>query len=273
MFSLHIISDLDLGFNEFTPKSEENLPDVDLIVLNGNIGLHPKRGMLYAEQMSKKYLTTQFVYNYGFHEYIPKGGLSKNMNEAVASVTARQNFNDTWPSNLHVFLEQSKQIKLRTGEVLDIYCSFGYPKILSYTGNWEDTIWHKYLVCDYSADINDKRLNLPAETSKVNHGMLPIWATQEWINQQNEAAFNSIKKWEITYDATSGYKILITHINPLQDNRLTDQQLSFYDIHLDNRLWITANTKIEKTKYLGAKLLSNPGRGTEVRSFVEKIIL
>jgi len=271
MFSLHVISDLDLEFNEFTPKTEENIPDVDCVILNGNIGKHPKRGMRYVEELCEKYPQTQFVYNYGFHEYYPKGSLQKNTNEVAASLVTRQNFNKNWPNNLHCFLETSKQIKLRTGYTIDVFCAFGYPKINSYTGNWEDTIWNKFVVAELTRDINDPRLNLPKETSRVSHGEWPIWATPEWLNDKNQTEYQKIKKWEVTYDANSGYKILVTHINPLRDSRLENQKVEFFNIHLNNRLWVTANTKIEKTQYLGSKLISNPGRGQTARSSVEHI--
>ena len=64
MIKVHVISDLFLGFNEFANPEDEVLPEVDLVILNGNIG-HLKRGMLYAETLCRKYPETQFVYNLG----------------------------------------------------------------------------------------------------------------------------------------------------------------------------------------------------------------
>ena len=38
MTKIHVISDLDLGFNEFTDKIDEVIPeDIDLVILNGNL--------------------------------------------------------------------------------------------------------------------------------------------------------------------------------------------------------------------------------------------
>lgn len=265
MAKIHIISDLDLGFNEFTPLEDENIPDVDLVILNGNNG-GLKRSMLYAETLANRYKDVQFVVNLGYTEkyfhYLPKF-----MNEHEESMEIRKNTNDSWPDNLH-WSNQNIILQLRTGEYFDILCTFGFPKIYGYSGEWKDTFWYKNIIIDVTLDQTSSQINKPKETSNVCHGYLPIWATPESINEQHEKEEKKVKKWELT---STHYKILVTHVNPFNDTRLKDLSFSTYNIHLNNMLWISSNTKQEYVKFLGARLVTNPGRGKLPRSHVVEV--
>lgn len=266
MFTVHVISDLDLKFNEFTPETEQNIPDVDLVILNGNIALQRKRGMLYVEELCKKYPTTQFVYNYGFYELYFEGCVPKFKDEIVAATHARQTIYQGWPKNLHYLHRASKAIPLRNGDIADVFCCFGFPNIVNYRGHWEDHVWYKNIISDVTIDINDPRAILPKNTSRVVHGYLPIWATQEWINEQNQIEFEKVRDWELNVQV--GHKVLVMHINPIKDSRCENQSLNFFQIHLDGGIWIGSNTRVSNTMYLGAKYISNPGRGADARSLV-----
>lgn len=273
MFTVHVISDLFLKFNEFTPESEKKLPDVDVVILNGNLAYSSKRAMLYVEELCSLYPTTQFIYNYGFSEMfpvglIPKSSYGDDVSEFVNAVFVRINLNTDWPKNLHFLHRNSKRIVLRNHHVLDIFCTFGYPKIIRYNGEWEDTVWYKNVIMDVTTDITDPRVILPNDTSRVCHGDIPIWATQQYINEQNEKDFKKIREWELTYDENSGFKVLVTHMNPVKDSRCTGQVVDFFNIHLDKGLWIGSDTYVNNLMYLGAKFVSNPGRGEKARSLV-----
>lgn len=264
MSTLHIISDLNLQFNEFTPFAEEKIPDVDLVILNDNIASTIKRGFLYVESLCFKYPDIQFVYNLGFNDLYDPGHIPKNDNEIVAAVEARIKFNKSWPKNLHSFYERSKEIQLRNGEIVDIFCSFGFPNIVAYEGAWEDHIWWRDIIYDVVRDINDPRAVLPANTSRVDHGWIPLWATQEWINSKNLQESNLIKTWLLNNENKN--KILVTTINPVNDSRCIKQTVKFFNLNF-NGTWISSNTKLDMT-YNGARLITNPGRGEAVRSLV-----
>lgn len=270
MFRVHVISDLTLKFNEFTPKNELNIPDVELVILNGNIAKNPKRGMLYAEELCFRYPDVQFVYNYGLYERFPIGIIpkSKYEDEVLNSLKIRSELNSSWPKNLHCFPGSRKIITLRNGHVADIYCALGFPKIIKSNIDWHDSYFYKNCIIDISMDITDTRLELPNNTSKVNHGDLPIWATQEWINNQNAKEFKEIRAWELDYHTNSGYKILVMHMNPINDSRCAGLDVDFFNIHLNNGLWVGSNTTVNNCMYLGAKYISNPGRGEEQRSLI-----
>lgn len=260
MFKMHIISDLNLGFNESSDPVDETIPDVDLVILNGNLGLL-KRSALYAETLAKKYPNIEFIWNLGETERYWVN-LEKFTGEIVESIEFRVKNDSKFPKNLHFINDSNRLITLKTGQVIDVFCTYGFPKIISYEGDWENTHWFK----NYIAEIQQDTIIFPYkpnETSHVQHGMLPIWATQVWINQYYERINLQLKRWE---NEITGYKILVTHINPYNDTRFKGQKVYPYSIHLNNMAWVTANTKVENIIFLGANLISNPGRGLECRS-------
>ena len=52
----------------------------------------------------------------------------------------------------------------------------------------------------------------------------------------------------------------------MNDSRLVNMKTSPYLIHLNKMTWITAHDRIKNVNFLGAKLYSNPGRGSDRRS-------
>ena len=51
-FKVHVIHDLMYGFNEPTEFADTQLPDVDIVILNGNISVSAKRTMLYINELA-----------------------------------------------------------------------------------------------------------------------------------------------------------------------------------------------------------------------------
>lgn len=258
MIKIHVISDLFLGFNEFSDQ-DENIPDVDLVILNGNLGMM-KRGMLYAETLCKNHPDTQFVFNGGETEY--HYTVPKIIGELDESMALRKFGNPTWPKNLH-WSKTRQLITLRNNLQVDILCTYGYPNIVSSSIAWEDTVWFK----NYSMGILDDFPEhgdwaKPANASPVVHGYSPIFATKDWINEQHQKEYELVKKWEIE---ETGLKILVTHINPYEDSRCQGQSVTPYKIHLKDGLWISSNTECDGLLFLGANLYSNPGRGSVPR--------
>lgn len=264
MTTIHVISDLFLGFNEFSTE-DENIPDVDLVILNGNIG-HIKRSMLYAETLCKKYPSTQFVCNLGETELYYS--VNKSLNETRSALEFRKNSNATWPNNLHYNYLESKIITLRNGYKFDIMCAYGFPKIYSYNIDWNETVWAKKYPMKIESNDNWNNIYKPKEVSNVKLGEIGIFATKDWINEEHEKEWLIVKKWEI---AQTEYKILITHINPYKDSRCENQSVAPYNIHLDKGIWISSNVKNNGLLLLGGRLYSNPGRGLEARSNVIRI--
>jgi hypothetical protein len=264
MTKIHIISDLFLGANEPTPLPEQSIPDVDLVIFNGNLAPMIKRSMFYIETLCNKYPDVQFVCNLGQTEKYGVGHLPKHYEEINDSLKQRQQSNSSWPKNLH-WSTDNMIIKLRNGSTFDILTTFGFPKIHSFEGAWEEHFWWKYIITDVTYHHLDSRIYKPETTSNVPHGCMPVWATKDWVNQQHELELTKIRKWELT---PSHYKILVTHINPYKDARCERQITSPYLIHLNNMLWVSSNTKQEHVIFLGARLVTNPGRGELARRHV-----
>lgn len=262
MTTIHIISDLHLGFNERATE-EHDIPDVDIVIANGNIG-HAKRTMLYLETLCATHPDKIFIYNLGYIEKFKVTGGKWN-NEAEQAEKVRSLFNDTYPKNLFLPVNEGKVITTRNNVQLDVLCVFGFPKISGYEGKWEDTWYHRHISSGITTDINHPQFKKPKETSNVPHGQIPLMATVDYINEQHELETNIIKKWELT---PSHPKILVSHINPYNDERNVGLTINPHLIHLDNGLWVTSNTKVSDVRFLGAKLVSNPGRGLQPRSHV-----
>lgn len=257
MFKMHVISDLNLGFHESSVEDQE-IPDVDLVILAGNLG-HLKRSALYAETMAKKYPNIQFFWGWGETErYFTN--IEKFDGELEENTRFRINHTN-FPKNLHWAFSDRVFIKLHNGQTVDLFFAYGFPYIISYEGEWEDTHWFR----NYAVHIEYNTINFsykPMETSNVNHGGIPIWASKEWINKNYETNLIKIRQWE---NEVTHYKILVTHINQYNDSRLTNQKFWPYRIHLNNMAWVTSNTETKNINFLGAKLISNPGRGKSAR--------
>jgi hypothetical protein len=130
---------------------------------------------------------------------------------------------------------------------------------------WEKTVWFKHIIMDITEDWTDPRFKKPSETSNVKHGNCPIWATKEWINEQHQFEYDIARQWEISQ--TGHFKVLSTHLNPYNDYRYEGQMINPYNIHLMNGLWVCGGTDV-KANFVGATLVSNPGRGSDRRSKV-----
>lgn len=266
MTKVHVISDLDLGFNEFTDKIDEFLPkDTDLVILNGNIG-SLKRSMLYAESLANLYSNIPFIYNLGYLEKYHLFG-EKFIGEIEESLEIRKIANSTWPKNLF-FSQQNQIITCRNGFQIDIFTTFGFPYIHESNIDWNETFYYRNIIADRTYNHNDSRLILPKETSDVCHGNYPIWATIDWINTRHKLETDYMRNWENT---KTHYKILVTHLNPYNDTRNKGLTVSPHRIHLNEGLWVTSQNRIENLLFLGARLVANPGRGELPRSHVIEI--
>lgn len=273
MPNVHVISDLNFGWHEVTPDEETLIPkSVDLVILNGNLGA-PKRSMMYALQLCKLYPKIQFVYNDGELERYWNVTPKNTPWEYENAMNIRKAASSDWPKNLHWRDPRSDEgllITLQTGHTVNVFTTFGFPKIVSYKGDWKDTYWYKNfcLVAEYVHKMDNWKNFDPIELEIVKHGTVPLWFTQEHINSVFSETEAKLKKWETSLKNTG---ILVTHINPYNDPRCENCIVAPYQIHTDNILWITSKTYVDNIKFLGGKLYSNPGRGSELRSNIVRV--
>lgn len=270
MFKVHVISDLEYGFNEETDPQDTVIPDVDLVIFNGNLGVI-KRSILYANTLANKYPHIPMVFNFGEMERYWRV-MPKFEYEGEDNMVIRLNNNQGWPKNLYwkdPRTDEPLLIKMPNGQTVSVFSVYGFPKIVSYTGNWEDTNWYRNYCVQFELKDNlETWEEKPKETSFVSHGAVPVWATQSWVNKKFEEMETRIRNWEINLQH---FGILVTHLNPYNDPRFKNCTVSPYLIHMDRGLWVTAKTRVNNINYLGAKLYSNPGRGEFARSQVIEV--
>lgn len=260
MSNVHIISDLYLEYNEPSSSDEVIPSNTDLVVFNGNIGKHIKRGFLYIEKLCHLYPDVQFVVNLGLRELYVSA--DKYINEISHALEIRRDTNPKWPKNLH-YSNTSMIIPLRDGNTVDVLCKYGFPKIYNCKGLWEDTVWYKNHQIKVVYGHDEIAPYKPASTSNVLHGAVPIFASMKDINELHEKEWKTVQDWELTPTVT---KILVTHINPYKDSRCDDCTVAPYNIHLEHGYWIGSNQYMNGINFLGSKLYANPGTGSEARS-------
>lgn len=265
MVKIHVISDLFLGFNESSPE-EEIIPDVDLVVLNGNIG-QLKRSMFYAETLCKKYPQIQFIFNNGETEIFPT--VPKFVGETDESISVRKLTNASWPKNLH-WSKDPMMITCSNNVKIDVLCTYGFPKIINSTVPWETTEWYKNHVLDMTLELQEEgSWSKPKESSAVRHGAGPVFPSIERINQEHEKELVQVRNWELAPSLDARFKMLVTHVNPFKDARTDVLTHKPYLFHLNKGIWISSNQPCNGVQFLGGKLYSNPGRGPLAR---QKII-
>lgn len=263
MIKIHVISDLDLGFNEFANPVDETLPACDLVVFNSN---PDKRNLLYIETLCKKYPEIQFLMN-GAKPLLSMPTQAPGLENQL---TARQLISDHWPSNLHVSCSWPISITVND-QKLDVLCLYGTPKFSNPEVDISQSVFCKRHRGSFGM-TEDHSLFRPKNADDVYHGEFPILPTAKLSNYSHDIEEQFAKKWELTYNETSGKKLLVTHMSPLLEPMLDGFGYSIYTgIHLDGGVWITAHKSWNKAVYLGARLLSNPGRGAEARSRVFEV--
>ena len=271
MFSVHVISDLNFHYRELF-GDELNIPEeADIVILNGNIG-GLQIACMYGAALCKKYPDIPIILNLGEKErywgIIPKNDYWETENGLKFRIGA----SDDWPKNLHWKDPRDPEgmlVTLRTGQVVSVYTDYGFPKIHSVEGNWEDTYWYKnYCIVGEYIHKLDKWGIWPKEADIVKQGIIPLWFTKDFMRKLYEEQELNIKRWETSLEH---YGILVTHINPYQDYRTEGCVVSPYQIHMKNKLWVTTGELTKSINFLGGKLYSNPGRGPIARSNIIQV--
>ena len=264
------------GFNEPTSPEDLQLPDVDLVILNGNIGYTVKRSWHYAYQIANLYPNIQFVFNDGYTERYQRH-IQKSKHEDEDGMSVRQTQDKSWPSNLHwkdPRDEEGLLILLQTGQTVAVWPCFGFPNVVSYD-DWDSTWFYKNIA---KGQIPVRTLEsdlLPNSDLKL-YGDRIVWSDPEFIKKHFIDQDTKLRNWETKQIAHKHYGIVVTHLNPYADPRLDNVKYSPYKIHLKgqegegDRLWVTTNQE-KNINFLGAKLYSNPGRGSIARGKVLEV--
>jgi hypothetical protein len=264
---VHVIHDLWYGFNEPTDPEDLIIPDVDIVILNGNLSHNAKRSVFYAFELANMYPDVHFVYNEGYAERY-RQVIDKVPYEVENSMNTRIKNSNEWPKNLHwkdPRSEKGLDILLRTGQTISVWTCFGFPEVIEYS-DWKET-WFYRNVAEGQIPVYKLDYDILPDSDLKIFGDITHWATPEFIKNHFQTQEDMIREWEI--DAKH-FGILVTHLNPYNDPRLENIKYKGYKIHWFNRLWVT--TQLEKqVNYLGGTLYSNPGRGSGPRSKVIEV--
>lgn len=258
MLKVHVISDLWLGPNEWNDPEDENLPEADLVIVNGNCG-HTQRAMILIEDLCKKYPTIQFIYNIGLADT----PFQKTKTQIPDGLRARQMYSEFWPKNLHYRYKKPLSLEIKD-TTLDILCLHGYPNVAeSVTDDkeWRSTIWYRHC---YHGVTHDQSVFKAPQAADVYHGYWPIWSTPELCREDHNNDVELINEW--LSEPTDGYKILITAISPFNDPNLGNIEYSMYP-NINPDYWFIGGTKTH-TKIGNCTVHGNPGSGPSVRSVV-----
>tara|TARA_R100000951_G_scaffold54485_1_gene45819 strand:- start:635 stop:1453 length:819 start_codon:yes stop_codon:yes gene_type:complete len=269
-FKVHLIHDLNYGFNEPTEAADLELPDCDLVILNGNLAQSGKRSIYYSFELCSRYPNIQFIFNEGYNErYLGQSDKWEYEHENNMSFRAKQ---DAWPQNLHWKDPRSPdglEILLQTGQTISVWPAFGFPNVVKYNSDWEDT-WFYCNICEGQIPVYKLESDILPGTDLKIFGDIDKWASEEFIKQKYTEQHNMIRDWETKQIADKYYGILVTHISPYNDVRLEGISYTGYNIHLHNRIWATTHIN-KKVNYVGADLVSNPGRGSGPRGKVLEV--
>jgi len=259
---IHVIHDLWYGYNEPTDSADLSIPDVDIVIINGNLSYNAKRSIHYAFQVARLYPDVQFIYNEGHIERFLQV-INKWENEFYDAMRTRIQNSDDWPKNLHwkdPRATEGLDILLRTGQTISVWPCFGFPNIISYE-NWEDT-WFYCNVAEGQIPVHKLGYDILPGTELKIFGDMIKWATPEFVRNYFKDQEEKIRNWEVN---AKHYGILVTHLNPYNDPRLENITYKGYNIHWYKRLWVTTNQE-KQINFLGGTLYSNPGRGSGPRS-------
>jgi hypothetical protein len=258
MLKIHIISDLWLESNEWNNPDDENIPECDLVIINGNCG-DTHRTMILVELLCKKYPEKQFIYNIGLID----APFQKTKTQIPDGLRARQMYSDLWPKNLHYSYKKPMSLEIK-GTVLDIFCLHGCPKVAENVQDnavWRSTLWYRYY---YHGVTHDQTLFKAPQAADVYHGHWPIWSTPELCREEHADELEKIKEWLNT--PSDGYKVLVTAISPVNDPSLKGIEYTMYHDILPD-YWFVGGTAIN-TKIGKSVIYGNPGSGELSRSAV-----
>lgn len=257
MIKAHVISDLNLGDNEWADSIDETMPECDIIFVSGNNGGF-KRSVLLAETICKKYPDIQVVYLNGRRELVRQ----KEKTIINDGLTTRKFYSELWPANLHFAFEKSFELTIKETK-LDILCMHGYPYITDDNIDsdlWKSTSWYRYVNHGLTSD---PEYNRPPGISTASRGEYPIWSTPSLCRKEHDREYEIIKKWD-SNKAEGVTKILVTSVSPINDASLNGIEYTMYP-NISPNHWVADGYTVD-TECASYHLFGNPGRGLTARS-------
>lgn len=229
---VHVLSNLDLKFHEFTPEVDEVIPDaVDLVIFCGGFSNRMKRSLLYCETLVEKYPDIRFIMN-------------------MAPIDHNTEVPDILYSGMRVRYENSPLTNLHYSKKsfvvddYDILTLVGWPKI--------NEIPHKL----------ERVFGTPRprylKDGECCNTKFRYFVTLEEMNAFYEQERVVLEKW--LAEDTGKQKILITGTAPFNDPYAGEYTL-YEDLDLSGIVWVHGGTETHDKTENGTRLICNPGRG------------
>jgi len=229
---VHVISNLDLKFHEFTPAEDEVIPDgVDLVIFCGAFSNSMKRSLLYCETLVEKYPNIKFIINMApidHHTEVPD----------ILYSAMRVRYENSPLKNVY-YSKKSFVI-----DNYDILTLVGWPKVTQISQKLErvfGTPRPRYL-----------------KDGECCNTKFRYFVTLEEFNAFYEQERITLEEWLVKDNGKQ--KILITGTAPTNDPYAGEYQL-YEDLDLTGITWIHGGSETCDKTESGTRLISNPGRG------------
>jgi hypothetical protein len=229
---VHVISNLDLKFHEFTPIEDEVIPDgTDLVIFCGGFSNRMKRSLLYCETLIQKYPDVKFIMNMAPIDHymeVPD----------ILYSAMRVRYENSPLRNLHYSKEP-----FQTNDY-DILTLVGWPKVNQVPEKLE-----KVFGAPRPRYLKD---------GECCNTQFRYFVSSEEMNAFYQQERHTLEEWLATDSGKQ--KILVTGTAPLNDPYAGEYKL-YEDLNLSGIIWIHGGNEIYDKTENHTRLICNPGRG------------
>lgn len=228
---IHPISNLNLGFHEFTDPVDEVLPSgTELVIICGGISNRMKRSLLYCETLIAKYPSVKFILNTAPIDH----------NQEVPTIlygAMRVRYENTLLNNIYYSRES-----FTIGDY-DILTLVGWPKVEQVPPKLREVFGEprpRYL-SDGECTNTKFRYFMTAEEMNASY-LEERTKLQDWLSNDS-----------------GKQKLLITGTAPNNDEYASEYSL-YEDLDLSGVIWVHAGSSVCDTVKNETRLICNPGR-------------
>jgi hypothetical protein len=234
---LHIYSDLRLRYLEFSDPVDELVPDVDAVIVAGNISTDAKRSLLFQETLGQH--NKPVFLNYGLLEFTRGSYCLETLNSTQLRYGVKKDTNCYYKHNGNTILPELK---------LDVLPLFGWPKFNSQE-ELDNTKLGKILLEVVWGMYYD-------EEGVAINAYDPYPTRWNRINELHEQEQSVLADWLADQHTTDNTKVLVVGHNYAE----------IIKADLTNVILVVPGEEAQDTAFNNGRLYSNPGRGSLPRS-------
>ena len=236
---IHIISDLDIDYQDFAEDQNNINQDCKYIIITGNVSLENKRSMIYLDTLSKKYPAATIIFNFGLIDVMAKPY------EGVKSMLDVK-INDFKKFDKNIYLPLKPMV---IGDY-EFLCAFGWPYIRDEEEfNRSNLVKNTIIAWDGEFYIDDICVSKK----------FPRVYTMGFVNEQAAREEEMINEWLNT--ESTKQKILVTAQGPDSENIFKTTKVEIFpNLNLNGIVWITGGVTDYVGPYKNCRLIKLPGR-------------